>query len=196
MKSLNKFKRQICPARCRQPVRQSAIREVCKDFVHAKSSASNVISAPTCADKNDRSFDQQFQCPTSERMMRTDVTQMESAKSNKASACQRSTISFKCPCFIPERISKDTPHLSNSQELLARYKKHIPIHLLERYEICRSKRNGLQDDCAMPFLQGLIRKEEKRRLDCFEHKRNINQLDQNGMSESMNHGQIEVLYLG
>lgn len=168
--SSKKFKRRICPARCCQPVRQSAIREVCKDFFHAKSSASDAISSPTCVGKDDRSFDEQLQCPTSERMVRTDVTRRESAKSDKASACQRSTISFKRACLIPERISKDTPRLSSSQELLARYKEHIPIHLLERYEICRSKRNGLQDECALPFLQGLLKKEEERRLDCFEHK--------------------------
>ncbi|KAL6448001.1 hypothetical protein ACFW04_000206 [Cataglyphis niger] len=192
-KCLNKFERQICPARCNQPVRQSAIREVCKDFPHANS-VSDVIISPICIDKDDRSFDEQLQCPTSKRMMRTDVTQMESAKSDKASACQRSTVPFKCACFIPQKISKDTPCLSSSQELLARYKEHIPIHLLEKYEICRSKRNGLQDDCALPFLQGLIRKEEKRRLDCFKHKRNI--VNQNGMNKSMNHDQSEVLYLG
>ncbi|KAM0733375.1 hypothetical protein ACS0PU_012924 [Formica fusca] len=197
-KSLKRFKRRICPPRCCQPVRQSVIREVCKDFLHAKSSASDAISLPTYIGKDDqRSLDEQLQCPASERMLRTDVTRVESAKSDKASACQRSAIDFKRACLIPRRISEDTLRLSSSQELLARYKEHIPIHLLERYEICRSKRNGLQDECVLPFLQALLKKEKERRTldNCIEYKRNIDRLDadQNRISESMNHDQTEVL---
>ncbi|XP_070169400.1 uncharacterized protein [Polyergus mexicanus] len=198
-KSLKRFRRRVCPIRCCQPVRQSAIGEACKDFLRAKSSASDAISSPTCVGKDDqRSLDEQLQCPASERMLPTHVTRVESAKSDKASACQGSAIDFKRACLIPGGISEDTSRLSSSQELLARHKEHIPIHLLERYEICRSKRNGLQDECVLPLLQALLKKEKEGRFlnNCIEYKRNIDRLDadQNRISESMNHDQKLKFY--
>lgn len=171
-KFLKGFKRRICPARCCQPVRQTAIKGVCEDFFHAKSS----VSDATLIGKDDqRSLaEQQLQCPVSERMLQTEVARV---KSDKVSTCQRSA--FTDACLIPGRISEETSRLSSSQELLARYKKHIPIHLLERYEICRSKRNGLQDECVLPFLQTFLKKEKQRRTleNCTEHKRSIEQID-------------------
>ncbi|XP_072743850.1 uncharacterized protein [Anoplolepis gracilipes] len=178
-KSLKKFKKRICPASCCQPVRQSTIRKVCTDFLRAKSSASDVIS-PTFVGKNDQQNldEQQLQRLASKRMLRAEVARVDSAKSDKASTCQKSTIAFKRDCLIPERISEDTSRLSSSQELLARYKKYIPTHQLKKYEICRSKRNGLQDECIPYFLQSVLEKEKQQLTLNNECKRNIDQLDE------------------
>lgn len=174
-KSLKRFKRRIYPTSCCRPVQQTTIKEACKDFLHAKFSASDA----TFVGKDDkRSLDeQQLQCPVSERMLRTKVTRVESAKSDKASTCQRSATASRDACLIPGRISEETSPLSSSQDLIARYKKHIPIHLLEKYEICRSRRNGLQDECVLPFLQTIFKKEGRTWNNCIEHKRSIEQID-------------------
>lgn len=140
-------------------------------------------------------FDDQRLQRLSEQMLRTEVTRRESAKSDKASVCQRSAVAFRRACLIPERVSEETSRSSSSQELLARYKEHIPAYQLERYEICRSKRNGLQDECIPPLLRTILKKEEQRReLDkCIERERTIDQLGQIETSESMNHGQTKIL---
>lgn len=200
-KSLKRLKTRICSANYCQPVRQSAIKEnLCEDFLHAKSSASDATSSSSTfvGTDDEQSLDeQQLQRPASERMLRTEIARAESAKSDEAAACQRSATAFRRACLTPGRISGDKSRLSGSQELLARYKEHIPIHQLERYEICRSKRNGLQDECVLPpFLQTVLKKEQRRTLDnCVERKRNIDRsdADRDGMSESMNHDQTEVL---
>ncbi|XP_033323272.2 uncharacterized protein LOC117218759 [Megalopta genalis] len=42
------------------------------------------------------------------------------------------------------------------QELLTCYRDYVPSTLLERYEACRSKRNGLQDQCFLPVPRAVI----------------------------------------
>ncbi|TGZ53569.1 uncharacterized protein [Temnothorax longispinosus] len=194
-KPSRRYKRRVCSASCYQPVRP-ATKDVCSNFLRAKSSASDAKSSPIqiCTTQK-RLDDQRLQRLASEQILRTEVTRIESAKSDKASACQRSAVAYKRACLIPEKVSEDTSRLPSSQELLARYKEYIPAYQLERYETCRSKRNGLQDECIPLLLRTILKKEEQRRtLDkCIERERNIDQLGQSGTSESRNHDQTEFL---
>lgn len=171
-KSSSRYKRRIYPVSYCQPVRRSATKDICSDFLHTKSSAPDAKSSPI------------------------EVRMTLSARSDKASVCQKSTIPFRQASLIPERISGDTLRLPSSQELLARYKKYIPAYQLERYEACRSKRNGLQDECIPPLLRAILKKEEQQRtLDkCIKRERNVDQLGQNGTNESMSQTKI-LLYM-
>lgn len=188
-KSSKRYKRRIRPVSSYQPVRP-ATKDVCSYFLHTKSSYTKPSPIEICTQKY---FDDQRL--VSEQMLRTEVTRRESAKSDKTSVCQRSEVPLRRACLIPERISEETSRLPSSQELLVRYKEYIPAYQLERYEICRSKRNGLQDECIPPFLRAILKKEEQRRtLDkCIERERNIDQLGQSETSESMNRGLTKVL---
>lgn len=183
-KPLSKYKRRICSASY-QPVRP-ATKDVSSDFFHTKKSSSDIKFSPieTCMQKC--LDDQRFQRLSSEQ--RTEVTRLESAKSDKVSPCQKSAVAFRPADLIPEKVSEKTLHLPSSPDLLARYKKYIPAYQLERYESCRSKRNGLQDECIPPLLRAILKEEEQRRtLDkCIERGENIDQLDQ---SESTNQDQ-------
>jgi len=187
-KSSKKYKRRICPASCCQPVR-SVTKDVSSDFLHMKSLALDAKSPIEICATQKRFDDQRLQRLASEKMLRTEVVRIEPAKSDKASACQKSA--FKYACLIPKKVSRDTLRLPSSQELLERYKEYIPDYQLEKYEACRSRRNGLQDECIPPLLRTILRQEEQRRMDKCS-KRNVDQLDQSGMSKSMN--QTEFLF--
>ncbi|KYQ56588.1 hypothetical protein ALC60_04443 [Trachymyrmex zeteki] len=183
-----RYKKRICSASCCQPVR-SATKDVCSDFFRTKALALDTKSSSKerCTMQK-RLEGQRLQRLPSEQILRTEITRIESAKSDKASACQKSAVAFRRACLTPE-ISGDTSRLPSSQELLTRYGKDIPVYQLERYEACRSKRNGLQDECIPPLLRAILKKEEqKRTLDKCSKKReqNVDQLDQNRMGESMN----------
>lgn len=177
-KSSRGSRTRICPASFYQPARQSAIKESPrKDFLRAKSSSASVAtSSSTLVGTDDQqSLDEELERPeASKRMPRA-----ESAKSHKAAACRRSATAFRQARLTPRRIPRDTSRLSDSQELLARYRERISVHQLERYESYRSKRNGLQDECALPpFLRTVLKKEGQRRtLDkCIE--RGVDRLDE------------------
>lgn len=191
-KPLRKYKRRIYPASCCQPVR-SATKNICSDFSHAKSSSSDAksLSIEIYAVQK-RPGGQQLQ-RLAEKMLPTEVMRIESAKSDKVSACQRSAVAFRRACFIPEKVCGETLRLPSSQDLLARYKKfNIPAYQLERYKICRSKRNGLQDECIPRLLRTILQKEEQRQVldKCIE--RNIDH--QSGTSQSINlNDQTELL---
>ncbi|KYN13695.1 hypothetical protein ALC57_14096 [Trachymyrmex cornetzi] len=179
-----RYKKQICSSSCYQPVR-SATKDVCSDFFPTKVLALHAKSSPTERCTMQKRLDsQRLQRLPSKQILRSEVTQIEYAKSDKASACQKSAVAFRRACLTPE-ISGDTSHLPSSQELLTRYGKNIPIYQLERYEACRSKRNGLQDECIPPLLQAILKKEEQQRtLDkCSKGEQKV---DQNRMGESMN----------
>jgi len=180
-KSSKKYKRRIC-----QPVTKNSS----SDFLHMKSLALDAKSPIEICTTQRRLDDQRLQRLASEKMLRTEVVRIEPAKSDKASACQKSA--FKCACLMPEKVSRDTSRLPSSQELLERYKEYIPVYQLEKYEACRSRRNGLQDECIPPLLRAILRKEEQRRAMDKCSKRNVDQLDQSGMSKSMN--QTEFLF--
>ncbi|XP_011697617.1 PREDICTED: uncharacterized protein LOC105455757 isoform X2 [Wasmannia auropunctata] len=173
-----KYKRQICPVSCCQPV-QPAIKDVCSEFPRAKSLALDAKSSSTEM--------------SSEKILRAEVTRIKSAKWDRKSTCQKPAVPFRRACS-PEKISEDITRLRepSSRELFTRYKGYIPIYQLERYEACRSKRNGLQDECIPPLLRSILQKEKQQRTGkCF--KRNVDQLDLRGMSESVNRNQPQIL---
>ncbi|XP_078051374.1 uncharacterized protein LOC144477521, partial [Augochlora pura] len=62
-------------------------------------------------------------------------------------------------CAAPKETS-DCPnnHVPRvePQELLTCYRDYVPSTLLDRYEACRSKRNGLQDQCFLPVPRAVI----------------------------------------
>ncbi|XP_018392441.1 PREDICTED: uncharacterized protein LOC108771607 isoform X2 [Cyphomyrmex costatus] len=183
VKKLSK-KYKKCSASCCQSVR-SISKDVCSDFFRTKALALDAKSLPIerCTMQK-RLNDQRLQRLPSEQILRTEVTRIESAKSDKVPTCQKSAVAFRRACLKP-KISGDTSRLPSSQELLARYgKDFIPIYQLERYEACRTKRNGLQDECVPPLLRTILEKEEQQRtLDkCSKGKQNV---DQKRMSESM-----------
>lgn len=126
--------------------------------------------------------------PTSEQMLGAEVTPLESAKLNKASAaCRRSAAASGRVRLIPRRVPDDTSRSLGSQEPLARHELYIPEYQLERYAACRSKRNGLQDECVTPFLRAVSAKMEEQRKGtwekCIERERSIVKLDRAGTRE-------------
>lgn len=193
-KPSKRYQRRICPTSYCQPVQRSATKDICSDFLHTKSSAPDAKSSPIEVHMTQIHLDdqQRLQRLASKHMLRTEVTRIESAKSDKASACQKSMV-LKHTSLIPERISGDISRLSSSQELLARYKKYIPAYQLEKYEACRSKRNGLQDECIPPLLRAILKKEEQQRTlgKCIKREQNVGQ---SGMSESINQTEF-ILYM-
>nr|XP_034181964.1 uncharacterized protein LOC117605126 [Osmia lignaria] len=60
--------------------------------------------------------------------------------------------------------SKDFVPEIRSQELLTRFRDYFPPHQLQRYEVCRSKRNGLQDQCQLPIPRAVIELKRKEML--------------------------------
>lgn len=50
---------------------------------------------------------------------------------------------------------EEIPKIS-SEELLTRYRDYFSPNTLHRYEVCRSKRNGLQDQCKLPIPRAVI----------------------------------------
>ncbi|XP_039315138.1 uncharacterized protein LOC105201574 isoform X2 [Solenopsis invicta] len=171
-------KRRIGPSSC-QPIQPA--KDIYSDFLYIKSSTPDAVSLPIeiCMTRK-RLDDQQLQRLTSEQMLRT--KRIDSKKSDKVSPCQRSAVASGRACLIPERVSEDTS--LSSHELLASYKNHIPAYQLERYEACRTKRNGLQDECIPPFLRTILKKEEFKRTSdkCTERKQTVDKLEQSEMT--------------
>lgn len=60
-----------------------------------------------------------------------------------------------------EDCSKDFVPEIRSQELLTRFRDYFSPHQLQRYEMCRSKRNGLQDQCQLPIPRAVIELKRK-----------------------------------
>ena len=58
------------------------------------------------------------------------------------------------------RSKKDVPRIT-SEELLTRYREYVPPNTLNRYEACRSKRNGLQDQCRLPVPRVVLELKRK-----------------------------------
>ncbi|KAI4492119.1 hypothetical protein M0802_010016 [Mischocyttarus mexicanus] len=56
---------------------------------------------------------------------------------------------LECPRIL-RKCCKDAFSLSASQDSLERYKDYVSTSQLDRYRACRSKRNGLQDECFLP----------------------------------------------
>lgn len=54
-----------------------------------------------------------------------------------------------------EEEGEEIPKIS-SEELLTRYRDYFSPNTLHRYEVCRSKRNGLQDQCKLPIPRAVI----------------------------------------
>ncbi|CAL7946918.1 unnamed protein product [Xylocopa violacea] len=93
---------------------------------------------------------------------------------------------FKCvlvPCTVSEKTDEGdrksaaepcenetiVPEVS-STELLTRYRDYVPPTMLFRYEACRAKRNGLQDQCTLPVPRAVLelKRKEARSRDEFE----------------------------
>lgn len=53
-----------------------------------------------------------------------------------------------------------------SEEMLTRYRDYVPPQILFRYETCRSKRNGLQDECTLPVPSAVIELKKKEIISC------------------------------
>ncbi|KYN45425.1 hypothetical protein ALC56_00119 [Trachymyrmex septentrionalis] len=138
LKKLSRDKKQICSSGCCQPVLA----------LDAKPSP---IERCTMQKRLDS------QRLPSKQILRAEIVQIESAKSDKALPCQKSALKR-----APE-ISRDTLDLPSLQELIARYGNDIPIYQLEKYEACRNKRNGLQDECIPPLLRAILKREEQER---------------------------------
>lgn len=110
--------------------------------------------------------------PISGQMLGAEVARLESAKSNKASACRRSETASGRACLIPRKVPEDTPRSLGSRESLAHQEMCIPEYQLERYVDC-SKRNGLQDECITPLLRAVSTKgqQEGTLEKCIERER-------------------------
>lgn len=59
-----------------------------------------------------------------------------------------------------EEEEEEVPKIS-SEELLTRYRDYFSPNTLHRYEVCRSKRNGLQDQCKLPIPRAVIELKKK-----------------------------------
>ncbi|KAI4482659.1 hypothetical protein M0804_008512 [Polistes exclamans] len=68
--------------------------------------------------------------------------------------------SLECPTIL-RKYSKDAFSLSASQDSLERYKDYISKSQLDKYRACRSKRNGLQDECFLPIPRALLELEKR-----------------------------------
>ncbi|KAK1133410.1 hypothetical protein K0M31_011221 [Melipona bicolor] len=62
--------------------------------------------------------------------------------------------------------SDEVPRIT-SEELLTRYREYMPANTLSRYEACRSKRNGLQDQCRLPVPR-IVLELKRREAQCRE----------------------------
>ncbi|XP_028050069.1 uncharacterized protein LOC105834663 [Monomorium pharaonis] len=153
------------------------------DILYAKSSDAKASPIKICTTQKHLDA-QQFQRLASEQRLQTEIKRIEFTKSDKAAACQRSAVAPRRTCLTPDRVSEDTLRLPSAQELRARYKGYIPAYQLERYEACRIKRNGLQDECIPPLLRNLLKKEEEQRIleKCSKRERKVDQLCQSGMT--------------
>lgn len=67
-----------------------------------------------------------------------------------------------------EEEEEEIPKIS-SEELLTRYRDYFSPNTLHRYEVCRSKRNGLQDQCKLPIPRAVIELKMKE-LRCRKKK--------------------------
>ncbi|OAD61747.1 hypothetical protein WN48_09698 [Eufriesea mexicana] len=70
-----------------------------------------------------------------------------------------------------DRCQDDTVPEVTSEELVTRYRDHVPPNLLHRYEACRSKRNGLQDQCRLPVPRVVLELKRKETECQVEHGR-------------------------
>ncbi|XP_076387132.1 uncharacterized protein LOC105663011 [Megachile rotundata] len=52
-----------------------------------------------------------------------------------------------------------------SRELLTRFRDYFAPHQLQRYEVCRSRRNGLQDQCQLSIPRAVIELKKKEMLE-------------------------------
>jgi len=173
--SLKKLSRkQISPSNCHSV--RSATKDVYSDFFPTK-----ILALDAKSSSIEKCMIQKHL--PSKQIQRTEVAQIEFAKPDKAPACQKLAVASKRPCLTPE-ISGYTSDLPTSQELFRRYGKDIPIYQLEKYETCRLKRNGLQDECIPPLIQAILRREEQQGVldKCSKGKQNV---DQKRMGESM-----------
>lgn len=171
----------VCPGSCCRPwIRRSTAGETCVD-----SSALEI---------EDRADDQLRGLRRSARTPRTEVARAESAVSvNEEASAYRRSATQAC-----QRARSIPAGFSSSRELLARYEGHVPAYQLERYLACRSKRNGLQDECVQPAALRIAadaREEEQRRiLDCWNVKRqrHADEFDRRCESKRTNHDRREI----
>lgn len=56
---------------------------------------------------------------------------------------------------FPDRFTGYVVHVP-SRELLTKYRDYVSTSQLDRYEACRSKRNGLQDECFLPVPRSVL----------------------------------------
>ncbi|KAK2575002.1 hypothetical protein KPH14_008755 [Odynerus spinipes] len=67
------------------------------------------------------------------------------------------------PVTVSKKYSKDALSVTSSQDSLERYKDYVSPNQLAKYRTCRSKRNGLQDECFLPLPRGLLEREKQER---------------------------------
>lgn len=93
---------------------------------------------------------------------------LKSCNYKRTDDCTKPKTSLKilCECEQPsprqiaEFLKTYVPRIK-SRELVTRYRDYFSPSLIERYEIGRSKRNGLQDEYSLPIPRGVI--EQKRK---------------------------------
>ena len=73
---------------------------------------------------------------------------------------------FQLPCA--DRTKDDGVPRITSDELLTRYREYMPANTLSRYEACRSKRNGLQDQCRLPVPRVVLELKRREEAQCRE----------------------------
>lgn len=93
----------------------------------------------------------------------------ESKPAVKPKLCEKRK--FPLPCADERtkdctRPDESVPRIT-SEELLTRYREYMPANTLSRYEACRSKRNGLQDQCRLPVPR-IVLELKKRETQCRE----------------------------
>ncbi|CAD1470830.1 unnamed protein product, partial [Heterotrigona itama] len=138
----------VCPAYCCQPVPKPK-----------SCSAANVdpkcrSASPPCESKP---AEKPKSCDDVEKRKLTDKTKL-------AETCRRRVDDVDAKDCT--RSSEDVPRIT-SEELLTRYREYMPANTLNRYEACRSKRNGLQDQCRLPVPR-IVLELKRKETQCRE----------------------------
>ncbi|XP_076674588.1 uncharacterized protein LOC143372353 [Andrena cerasifolii] len=168
-------RRQVCPSRCCPPTKRPKFersysgrgRQRCHDFAGPESakcvSARAVLVKSGCGGYRGETEKLSGDCAMSKTS-----PEVEACESGRPTAKQ-----------IGEFVEGYVPRV-RSQELATLYREHFSPSQLERYEACRSKRNGLQDECslAVPHAVVQLKRQELFRRLVDVYKSDIGDLDQ------------------
>lgn len=159
-------RRQVCPAYCCQPTPRP--KSCSNSFEpNCRKPRTNAVAA----DRKHESTDRSKSCSSTLQQHPESQTDSIDVKTQKY---------LLVPCTVVDKTKdraaesdtedctkpKGVPRIT-SEELLTRYREYMPPNILIRYEACRSKRNGLQDQCTLP-VPNIVLELKRKEMQCLE----------------------------